>query len=110
MIIKTIKKQTTVILLIFEQPETIMDDPTGGMWIYFIFFLIPAARLIPRMIRKYKAKQAGVQPEQLEQQKQKQKQSQPEPRWKPDLKPKEPFFEEEKPQKKDGWLNKEDFK
>ena len=110
MIIKTIKKQTTVILLIFEQPETIMDDPTGGMWIYFIFFLIPAARLIPRMIRKYKAKQAGVQPEQLEQQKQKQKQSHPEPRWKPDLTPKEPFFEEEKPQKKDGWLNKEDFK
>ena len=85
-----------------------MDDPTGGMWIYFIFFLIPAARLIPRMIRKYKAKQAGVQPEQLEQQKQ--QQYQPKPRWKPDLQPKEPFFEEEKPQKKDGWLNKDDFK
>ena len=44
-----------------------MDDPTGGMWIYFIFFLIPLARILPRMIRKFKNKAApGGQPEKFE--------------------------------------------
>ena len=33
-----------------------MDDPTGGMWIYFIFFLIPLVRIIPRMLRRMKNK------------------------------------------------------
>jgi hypothetical protein len=33
-----------------------MDDPTGGMWIYFIFLIIPLARIVPRIIRKLKGK------------------------------------------------------
>ena len=36
-----------------------MDDPTGGMWIYFIFFLFPLIRILPRLMRKLKAKNAG---------------------------------------------------
>ena len=85
-----------------------MDDPTGGMWIYFIFFLIPAARFLPRLLRRIKGKNTvtgqqkfGAEPQKYE----------PEPRWKPKSKPKEKFFVEEKPPKKDdGWLNKDDFK
>ena len=37
-----------------------MDDPTGGMWIYLIFLIIPLARIIPRLLRKYRNK--GVMP------------------------------------------------
>mgnify|MGYP003311765183 CR=1 FL=1 len=43
-----------------------MDDPTGGMWIYFIFFLIPLARILPRIIRKFKNKGTEQKPEQFE--------------------------------------------
>ena len=43
-----------------------MEDPTGGMWIYLIFFLIPLVRIIPRIIRKYKRKNAGLEPEPAE--------------------------------------------
>ena len=43
-----------------------MEDPTGGMWIYLICFLIPLARIIPRIIRKYKRKNAGLEPEPAE--------------------------------------------
>ena len=85
-----------------------MDDPTGGMWIYFLFFLIPAARFLPRLLRRIKGKNTvteqqkfGAEPQKYE----------PEPRWKPKPKLKEQFFFEEKPPKKDdGWLNKDDFK
>ena len=79
-----------------------MDDPTGGMWIYFIFFLIPLARILPRIIRKFKNKAAsGGKPEKFEEK----------PMWrpKPPKKEREPFFEEEIPKKDDGWLSKDDF-
>ena len=80
-----------------------MDDPTGGMWIYFIFFLIPLARILPRIIRKFKNKAAasGGKPEKFEEK----------PMWrpKPPKKEREPFFEEKIPKKDDGWLSKDDF-
>ena len=64
-----------------------MDDPTGGMWIYFIFFLIPLARILPRIIRKFKNKAAasGGKPEKFEEK----------PMWrpKPPKKEREPFFD-----------------
>jgi len=79
-----------------------MDDPTGGMWIYFIFFLIPLARILPRILRKFKNKAPGGQPEQFEEK----------PMWRPEptKKERQPFFEEQPPKKDDGWLNKDDFK
>ena len=43
-----------------------MEDPTGGMWIYLIFILIPLARILPRMLRKYRRKNAGLEPEPAE--------------------------------------------
>ena len=101
------------ILLILISPLTYMEDPTGGMWIYFIFFLFPLARILPRLIRKLKAKNAGKeQPQESYQQEPKK-----ERKWMPKLERKwmpkverEPFFGEEKPDKKDGWLSKGDFK
>ena len=79
-----------------------MDDPTGGMWIYFIFFLIPLARILPRIIRKFKNKGTEQKPEQFEEK----------PMWrpKPPKQQRDPFFEEKPPKKDDGWLNKDDFK
>ncbi len=52
-----------------------MEDPTGGMWIYLIFLMIPLARIIPRLLRKYRGK--NLQPQE---------------------------------DKKDGWMNKDDFR
>ena len=43
-----------------------MEDPTGGMWIYLIFLIIPLARFLPRMLRKYRRKNAGLEPEPAE--------------------------------------------
>ena len=85
-----------------------MDDPTGGMWIYFIFFLIPAARFLPRLLRRLKGKNTVTGQQKFGAETQK---YEPEPRWKPKSKPKEQFFFQQKPPKKDdGWLNKDDFK
>ena len=78
-----------------------MKDPTGGMWIYLIFLAIPLARILPRMLRKYRRKNAGLEPEPAEKDLGRQFfTSQPEP-------PKEP---QPKPNKKDGWVGKDDFK
>ena len=79
-----------------------MDDTTGGMWIYFIFFLIPLARILPRMIRKFKNKVPGEKTEQFEEK----------PMWRsePTKKERQPFFEEKPPKKDDGWLSRDDFK
>ena len=86
-----------------------MDDPTGGMWIYLIFLIIPLARIIPRLLRKYRNK--GVMPRSDQQYSQEefftnQKMPEPprfrEPEQKPEPKP--------KPDKKDGWVGKDDFK
>lgn len=35
----------------------------GFIWIYLIFFLIPAAKLLPRLIKKWKNKSGIVQPQ-----------------------------------------------
>ena len=74
-----------------------MDDPTGGMWIYLIFLIIPLARIIPRLLRKYRNN--GAMPRSDEQHSQ------------------EKFFTNQKmpepppqPNKKDGWVGKDDFK
>ena len=40
-----------------------MDDPTGGMWIYLIFLIIPLARILPRLLRKYKKKSVASEPD-----------------------------------------------
>jgi hypothetical protein len=93
------------ILLILISPLTYMEDPTGGMWIYFIFFLFPLVRILPRLMRKLKAKNAGKeQPQESYQQEPKKERS-----WMPKFE-RESFFEEEKTDKKDGWLSKGDFK
>ena len=80
-----------------------MEDPTGGMWIYLIFLAIPLARILPRMLRKYRRKNAGLEPEPAEKDLGRQfftSRPEPEP-------PKEP---QPKPNKKDGWVGKDDFK
>ena len=87
-----------------------MEDPTGGLWIYLIFLIIPLARILPRILRKYRRKNAGLEPEPAEQHHDRQfftSKRMPEP----------PRFREEpsqepqpKPNKKDGWEGKDDFK
>jgi hypothetical protein len=94
-----------------------MDDPTGGMWIYLIFIIIPLARIIPRLLRKYRNK--GLEPKPDEQHPQN-------GFFTNNLLPKRPRFREEKlpqrprsreaeppermPDKKDGWVGKDDFR
>ena len=91
-----------------------MDDPTGGRWIYLIFFIIPLVRIIPRMLRKYRGQSGPMAPGKLDQM------FNPKPKWEPEPprepkesffqeEPKKPFFQEEK-KKDDGWLSKDDFK
>ena len=82
-------------------------DPTGGMWIYLIFLIIPLARILPRLLRKYRNK--GLGSEQDEQNSLK-------GLFTNELLPKRPRFREEeppepqpKPEKKDGWVGKDDF-
>ena len=86
-----------------------MDDPTGGMWIYLIFLIIPLARIIPRLLRKYRNK--GVMPRSDQQYSQEEfftNQRMPEP---PRFREPEPQPEPQpKPDKKDGWVGKDDFK
>ena len=84
-----------------------MDDPTGGMWIYLIFLIIPLARIIPRLLRKYRNK--GVIPRSDEQHSHEEfftNQKMPEP---PRFREKEPPEPQPKPDKKDGWVGKDDF-
>ena len=40
-----------------------MEDPTGGMWIYLIFIIIPLARILPRLLRKYRNKSPEPEPD-----------------------------------------------
>ena len=92
-----------------------MDDPTGGMWIYLIFLIIPLARIIPRLLRKYRNN--GAMPRSDEQHSQEKfftNQKMPEPpRFR---EPEPPRFREPEPQpqpkpnKEDGWVGKDDFK
>ena len=95
-----------------------MDDPTGGMWIYLIFLIIPLARIIPRLLRKYRNK--GVMPRSDLQYSQEEfftNQKMPEPpRFREPESQEPPRFREPEPQpqpkpdKKDGWVGKDDFK
>ena len=94
-----------------------MDDPTGGMWIYLIFLIIPLARIIPRLLRKYRNN--GAIPRSDEQHSQEKfftNQKMPEPQPEPPRfrEPEPPRFREPEPQpkpnKKDGWVGKDDFK
>ena len=92
-------------------------DPTGGMWIYLIFLIIPLARILPRMLRKYRRKNAGLEPEPAEKDLGRQfftGRPEPEP---PKYREEPPKYREEtpkepqpKPNKKDGWVGKDDFK
>jgi len=84
-----------------------MDDPTGGMWIYLIFLIIPLARILPRLLRKYKKKSVASEPdEQYSQREFFANKRMPEPpRFREP--PQEP---QPKSEKKDGWVGKDDFK
>ena len=87
-----------------------MEDPTGGMWIYLIFLAIPLARILPRMLKKYRRKNAGLEPEPAEKDLGRQfftDRPEPEPPKYREEPPKEP---QPKPNKKDGWVGKDDFK
>ncbi len=92
-------------------------DPTGGMWIYLIFLIIPLARIIPRLLRKYRGGSMGTRPaEPYPKEEFFTNQKTPEsPRFR---EPEPPKFREPEPQpepqpkpdKKDGWVGKDDFK
>ena len=87
-----------------------MEDPTGGMWIYLIFLAIPLARILPRMLRKYRRKNAGLEPEPAEKDLGRQfftSRPEPEP---PKYREDPPKELQPKPNKKDGWVGKDDFK
>ena len=88
-------------------------DPTGGMWIYLIFLIIPLARIIPRLLRKYRGGATGSRPDESHPREEfftNQKMPEP-PRFR---EPEPPRFREPEPQpkpnKKDGWVGKDDFK
>tara|TARA_B100000378_G_scaffold161950_1_gene130446 strand:- start:402 stop:656 length:255 start_codon:yes stop_codon:yes gene_type:complete len=81
-------------------------DPTGGMWIYLIFLIIPLVRILPRLLRKYRNKSAGSEPDKQYSQKQ---------FFINERMPEPPRFREEpepqpKPDKENGWVGKDDFK
>jgi len=83
-----------------------MEDPTGGMWIYLIFLIIPLARIIPRMLKKYRKKGLGSGPEEQHQDGLFSNKLIPE---RPRFREKEPPEPQPKPDKKDGWVGKDDF-
>ena len=85
-------------------------DPTGGMWTYLIFFMIPLVRIIPRILRKYRRKNAGLETEPAEKDhlgKFFTSERTPEP---PKYRQPPPPEPEQKPDKNDGWVGKDDFK
>jgi len=85
-------------------------DPTGGMWIYLIFFMIPLVRIIPRLLKKYRQKNTGLEPEPAEKGHAGQfftSERMPTPSEYREPPPPEP---QSKPDKKDGWVGKDDFK
>ncbi len=82
-----------------------MEDPTGGMWIYLMFLAFPLARIVPRILRKYRKNTGNEEKKPKEGMK-----------WMSESKSffakkpeKEPFFKQESG-KKDGWFTKDDFK
>ena len=91
-------------------------DPTGGMWIYLIFLIIPLARILPRMLRKYKRKNAGLDPDPAEKYPREQfftRERTPEPLeelTKDHSREELPEEPQPKYDNKDGWMKKDDFK
>ena len=84
-----------------------MEDPTGGMWIYLIFLIIPLARILPRLLRKYRNKKTEPEPDEQYSQKEffaNKRISEP-----LRFREKEPPEPQPKPDKKDGWVGKDDF-
>jgi hypothetical protein len=88
-----------------------MEDPTGGLWIYLIFLLIPLTRILPRILRKYRRKNAGLEPEPTKKHQREftffTSKRMPEP---PRFREEPPQEPQPKPDKKDGWVGKDDFK
>ena len=82
-----------------------MEDPTGGMWIYLLFLAFPLARIVPRILRKYR-KNTGNEEEKPKEGRKWMSESKSFFAKKPE---KEPFFRQESG-KKDGWFTKDDFK
>ena len=82
-----------------------MEDPTGGMWIYLIFLIIPLARILPRLLRKYRNKS----PEPDKSYSQKGFFANVRMPKTPRFREKEPPESQPKPDKKDGWVGKDDF-
>ena len=83
-------------------------DPTGGMWIYLIFLIIPLVRILPRLLRKYRNKSAGSEPDKQYSQKQFFiNERMPEP---PRFREEPPSEPQPKPDKENGWVGKDDFK
>ena len=96
-----------------------MEDPTGGMWIYLIFLIIPLARILPRMLRKYRKKDLGSGPDEQHPQEgffsdklipERPRFREEEPPEPPRFREREPPEPQPKPDKKDGWVGKDDFK
>jgi len=96
-----------------------MEDPTGGMWIYLIFLIIPLARIIPRMLKKYRKKGLGSVPDEQRPQEgffsnklipERPRFREEEPPERPRFREREPPEPQPKPDKKDGWVGKDDFK
>jgi len=86
-----------------------MEDPTGGMWIYLIFIIIPLARILPRLLRKYRNKSPEPEPDESYSQKGFfTNERMPEPPRFRENEPPEPE-PQPKPDKKDGWVGKDDF-
>ena len=91
-------------------------DPTGGMWIYLIFLIIPLARILPRLLRKYRHKNVGSEPDEQHSQKGffADKLLPERPKFR-EVPPEPPRYREEEPpelepNKEDGWVGKDDFK
>ena len=92
--------------------------PTGGMWIYLIFLIIPLARILPRMLRKYRKKGLGSAPDEQRPQEglftdklipEPPRFREKEPPERPRFREREPPEPQPKPDKKDGWVGKDDF-
>ena len=95
-----------------------MEDPTGGLWIYLIFLLIQLTRILPRILRKYRRKNAGSESDEQHSQEGffaidlllKRPRFRQVPPEQPRFREKEPPEPQPKPEKKDGWVGKDDFK
>ena len=95
-----------------------MEDPTGGLWIYLIFLIIPLARILPRILSKYRRKNAGSGSDEQSYQEglvandllPKRPRFRQVPREQPRCREKEPPEPQPKPEKKDGWVGKDDCK